>query len=522
MRPPPWMALLLLLALLIGGWLIAPSRSVSEPLFLSGQVTDAHGPVSGARVRHQTDPLSVSTDAAGRFRLPRRKSESGRMTASKEGYFIEGRSALRSPLVFRLTPLPATDHDDYEWVDPVPDRSNPHHCGNCHAEIYREWSGSGHANSATNRRFLNLFDGSDWHGRPGVSWSLLADNPDGAGVCTACHAPTVTSFNDPAYTDLRRVRGVFARGVHCDYCHKVADVHRVPNAPDEGIGRTHGRFGLKLLRPKEGQLFFGPLDDVDRGEDAFSPLYRESRYCASCHEGTVLGVHVYSTYSEWLASPARRQGKQCQTCHMKPTGQMTNIAPGHGGLERDPWTLANHRFFENSQLAMLRRCLTVSIVLTSEPHGVRAEVTIRTDDVGHRVPTGFVDRNLLLVAEPLDRDGRPLSLRAGPTLPSAAGQGFTGLPGKLYTKLLQDFDGRSPAPFWKARTEATDTRLWPGQADQLVFAFPVATNRVRVRILHRRFWPEVAVAKGWTNNEMIVLDQTIRVEPGKHVPTTRP
>ena len=74
----------------------------------------------------------------------------------------------------------------------------------------------------------------------------------------------------------------------------------------------------KQERPK--QLFFGPLDDVDRGEDAFSPLYRESRYCASCHEGIVFGVHVYSTYSEWLSSPARRAGKQCQDCHMAPTG----------------------------------------------------------------------------------------------------------------------------------------------------------------------------------------------------------
>ena len=57
-------------------------------------------------------------------------------------------------------------------------------------------------------------------------------------------------------------------------------------------------------------------------DDAFSPLYRQSRYCASCHEGTVLSVHVYSTYSEWLASPARREGKQCQSCHMAPTGTL--------------------------------------------------------------------------------------------------------------------------------------------------------------------------------------------------------
>src|SRR5207248_1591107 len=83
------------------------------------------------------------------------------------------------------------------------------------------------------------------------------------------------------------------------------------------------------------QVFFGPLDDADRGDDAFSPLYKQSLYCASCHEGVVFGVPVYTTYSEWLASLAKKAGQQCQDCHMKPTGAMTNFAPepfaGKGG-----------------------------------------------------------------------------------------------------------------------------------------------------------------------------------------------
>src|SRR5205823_3540611 len=181
-----------------------------------------------------------------------------------------------------------------------------------------------------------------------------------------------------------------ARGVHCDYCHKVADVS------NEHFGQTHGRFGLKLLRPTQGQLFFGPLDDVDRGEDAFTPLYHDSRYCASCHEGTVFGVPVYSTYSEWLESPARQQGRSCQSCHMAPTGALTNLAPGKGGIERDPATLANHRFFAGSQQEMLRRCLHVTIEVASSGAGVRADVEVRAEQVGHRVPTGFVDRHVVL------------------------------------------------------------------------------------------------------------------------------
>src|SRR5205823_9129509 len=193
-----------------------------------------------------------------------------------------------------------------------------------------------------------------------------------------------------------KVRGVDAQGVHCDYCHKVSG--------DGGgkVGYTHGRYKLDLKRPGEGQLFFGPLDDVDRGEDSYSGFYKESRYCAACHEGVVFGVHVYSTYSEWLDSPARRDGRHCQDCHMKPTGTMTNIAPGKGGIERDPQTLANHRFFAGSREEMLRRCLRVSL----EREGDRVTVEVRVDGVGHRVPTGFIDRQLLLTVEARDGNGR--------------------------------------------------------------------------------------------------------------------
>jgi hypothetical protein len=314
-------------------------------------------------------------------------------------------------------------------------------------------------------------------------------------------------FGADSYFDVRNARGVAAEGVHCDYCHKVQGI-------GEGqLGQSHGRFNLRLLRPAEGQLFFGPLDDVDRGEDSFSPFYRDSRYCASCHEGTVFGVAVYTTYSEWLASPARRDGKQCQTCHMAPTGRMTNIAPGHGGLERDPKTLANHRFFAGSPEEMLRGAVSLTAAARRQAGAVRAEVEVRADGAGHRLPTGFIDRHLLLVVEGLAADGKPLPPGDGPVLPRVAGRALAGRSGKLYAKLLKDFDGRSPAPFWKADPDAVDTRLTPGEPDQLTFVFPGATQRLRLRLLYRRFWQQVADEKHWPDNEIVVAEREVSVAP---------
>lgn len=486
--------ILLVLFTLLAGVLLIPARWSA----VVGEVHDEHGPVAGASVRFKGSPEAVWTDAEGRFRLPRRSQAAARVTACKAGYLIAGAAADAPGVAIRLTSLPSQDHEDYSWVDPDPDPARRHNCGNCHEEIHREWSASGHARSVSDRHFLNLYEGSDWHGQPNVGWSLLAEHPDGSGVCTACHAPTV-GFDDPAYYDLRKAAGTASRGVHCDYCHKVADVG------NRQIGLTHGRFGLELLRPAQGQLFFGPLDDVDRGEDVFAPLYRDSRYCASCHEGTVFGVPVYTTYSEWLTSPARAEGKHCQTCHMAPTGTLDNVAPGKGGIRRNPQTLANHRFFAGSQEEMLRRCLKVDVQLTSSPEGVLAEVEVRADQVGHRVPTGFADRHLLLVVEGFDAAGQPVAARTGPVLPPSTGMRFAGRRGRLYAKQLSDFAGHQPVPFWRAGPEPEDSRLLPERSDRSCYGFPAALCRVEVRLVYRRFWDEVAIQKNWPNDEIVIV-----------------
>jgi hypothetical protein len=456
-------------------------------------------------VRFKGTTSSAVTDAVGRFRLTQGanapRSPQTRLTAWKDGYLIAGQRFSARPIL-RMTPLPTEDNEGYEWIDPTPLAADEKRCGNCHAQIHREWAGGGHARSATGKHFRNLYDGSDWHGTPGAGWGLLVEKPDGAGVCSSCHAPTVRD-DDPALFDLRKVRGVNALGVHCDYCHKIAGL-------GEGqIGLAHGRFLHRLLRPAQGQLFFGPLDDVDRGEDTFAPFYRDSRYCAACHEGVVFGVSVYTTYSEWLKSPAGRAGRHCQDCHMKPTGRMVNFAPGHGGIDRDPQTLANHVFWDGSQEQMLRRCLRLDVTLRQQGQATLAEIHLSATGVGHRVPTGFIDRHLILVVEGQGVAGQPVAHSEGPTLPLAVGRELAGKPGRLYARMLKDENGNGPVPFWRAHFEPEDTRLLPDQPDVCHFRFGPGLARIHVRILHRRFWAEVARRKGWPDRDLVVIDRTV-------------
>lgn len=496
----------LLVLVIAGVWLslqrIAVNRSVR------GEVSDGKAPLPGAKVHYQALPVPAeSTDRRGRFTLPDMPGAL-RVSAWKQGYTIGTAAIGQHPLRLTLNPLPQDDNEDYAWIDPRPDGNHLNNCGNCHGEIYREWSSSGHASAAHNRRLLNLYDGTDWQGRSSATWNLLAEHPLGAGVCAKCHAPTLgdpfQAYDVLAY-DLLQTSGVARQGVHCDYCHKVAD------APTDKLGTRFGVDGLPLLRPADQrQLFFGPLDDAFREGESFSysPLYKDSRICASCHEGVLFGVHVYGTYSEWLASPARRQGQQCQSCHMTPTGTLTNIAPGKGGIERDPRTLASHRF-PGGEADMLRRCLTVSVTLGEDGDTVRANIEVLADNVGHRVPTGFIDRNLLLIVDAFDARNEPMRLISGPQLPPTVGRPYAGRPGWLYAKQLKSPDGKHPIPFWLAHQEPEDTRLLPGRPDRHAFQFAKGSNRLRVRLLYRRFWQEVAENKGWPDDEIVVVDRII-------------
>lgn len=86
----------------------------------------------------------------------------------------------------------------------------------------------------------------------------------------------------PGLEDISEVSGINKLGVHCDFCHKVEGVKKGE------VGFAHGRDLLRLSRPEKGQVFFGPMKDATRDDNSFSPIYQQSLYCASCHEGTLL------------------------------------------------------------------------------------------------------------------------------------------------------------------------------------------------------------------------------------------
>jgi hypothetical protein len=511
-RPLRYPLVLLALCLMGAYWI------TDRPGTAVGRVVEHEtgAPIPGARVGVKGMTRRVSSDDQGHFRLPLPRAAGHRIVAWKHGYYIA--AGARQPdgtTIIRLSAHPQEDSAEYEWLDPNPNPMSEHNCANCHVEIYRQWAASSHALSALNRHFLDMFDGGERRSDSDDGWNFSRHVPDARAVCVACHLPSVTA-DDPVAESPRAVSGIAREGIHCDFCHKIADVEQAY------VGWQHGRDAMRIIRPARGrQVFFGPLDDVDRGHDTYAPIYRSSQYCASCHEGTLFGIRVYETYSEWKSSSYARRGIECQHCHMKPDGVMRNFAPGHGGIARDSSTLATHQFPGASDREFLKDSVRLDLTASVHDQFLEVTTTVRPVQVGHRLPTGTPERHLLLLVQAATEDGRQLALHSGPRIPPPGGVGlpqrgnYAGMPGKLYGKLLEGIGGESPVPFWRAVQLSEDTRLDPDRPDACSFRFQLvgsfAKLRVEAKLIYRRFYKPILEAKGWPDQDVLLAEQAAEV-----------
>ncbi|MBK8589862.1 MAG: hypothetical protein IPN77_12150 [Sandaracinaceae bacterium] len=93
-----------------------------------------------------------------------------------------------------------------------------------------------------------------------------------------------------------------------------------------------------------------------------------------------------ATFTEWRASRAGRQGLACVGCHMP------RRADGH----------FDHRM-PGASAELLARAVRVRCAPPATPTGVTVQVTLRTQEVGHALPTGDIFRRLIVQAEARQR-----------------------------------------------------------------------------------------------------------------------
>ncbi len=490
---------------------------------VSGRVIDDldESPLAGAlvSVRARPDIAPVRTMADGTFVLPLAEPGIFEIAAAVDyvsggtNYFTDIQQAFdgMTNAELRLSRLPLADNPDYQ--PPAADQL----CIGCHFQYYQEWSGSRHAGAALNPWVLDLYSGD---GTPGGSAGYVFRDThadDDSGLCAVCHTPLEDVFT-PGELDLdEAVTPAGLDGVTCLACHQIAHVNDDVDALHH-LGNAEYRF--PQADAQTSFHVFGALPDVDRipMQNVYQPQFKESQFCASCHEykNPTTGAPGQGTYSEWLASPYAEPGenfRSCQDCHMPSRGTAGGI--GSGGPDRPASQRHSHAFVgANPETLSANIDLRMQLMREGQTLRVDAEVENRA---GHGFPSGISIRNAILHVD-ARIGGVQLQQTSGPTIPFWGSDDVPGVQpgdlagraGKGYAKLLQGrINGSgpvvSPVLFIDAESAASDTLIPSGAIDlsQYRFAVPPGTPesavvQIDARLLYRRAWRALAVTKGWT------------------------
>lgn len=465
-----------------------------------------------ARVRIQASDQYQQTDYEGRFQLlVPAEIDSLVVNAWAPGYF-NGETKLfveDSFVIINLHPLYQADNFEYEWINPFADSLSPSNCGNCHTEVLmNQWGKNAHALSAKNPFFLAMYYGKDTSLSVDCGVGYKKDFIETRGNCATCHIPGV-AVHDPWGIDPVSVTGASENGIFCDICHKIQNVKLT-----SGHGTT-GILSIDFLRPPTGkQVFFGPYDDIHE-PDAYLPLIRKSEFCAACHTGKFWGTEAYNSFNEWKSSPYPDMGIECQTCHMYPDSVSTHfVRPEKGGLERNPLNIPSHLQPGSRDPKILANALTMNTTVDQSSDSIEVMVTLFNDQTGHHVPTDRPSRNMVLLIDAYTEDGDELEFLTGERIPSWGGIGdvgagnYSGLPGKGFAKILEDFEGNAPVPSWRPSRILSDNRIAAFDTDTSFYYFkaPVSSSKVVItsRLLYRRFFKETMIEKGFDIDDILM------------------
>ncbi len=529
----------------------APLITTFENNMISGVVYDEEGPLDDAIVIIQATSIQTVTDSEGRFFLMG-MGEGIPVTVSawKHTYYsrkVDDIAPPHSDVEIHLERYQTSDNPEYEWIPPMGDHESA--CGGCHTILAPDWMNNAHAGAATNPRFLTIYNGTDIDGnqspstrygynrdygpfplppdptQPYYGPGYRLDFPDTTGNCAACHTPGA-AVDAPYDTDPTTVRGADEFGIHCDFCHKVADV-RLDAATGLPYPNMPGVLSMDIRRPftdeEDGeQLFFGTFADVNANEgDTYLPLIEESAFCAPCHFGVFWDTVIYNSFGEWLDSPysdPEFEGNQaCQQCHM-PTpyilsGEIvTNVAPGFGGIERDPTTIHAHTQPGAADVDLLQDTAELVLEVEQQDQSITVTVTVTNTRAGHHIPTDSPLRQIFLVISATDTQGNRLELEEGETLPTWAGN-LADEPGIYFAKILQEIwtEITPTGSYWSPTRILEDTRLPALESETVIFTFTVPPGsevNVEARLIFRRAFYEVAQQKGWDVPDILMETAT--------------
>ena len=253
-----------------------------------------------------------------------------------------------------------------ELVERSDEFPGSHKCGDCHIDIYKEWSESTHSKSYTSEEFR------------------VATNNYEFEFCIRCHAPETVFLSLENNTDdnteisvTPSEKGEIASrdynlkdGVDCQGCHLTVDCEF--SGPHSGIS-PH---------------------PIKQNEE----FYKRSELCGTCH---------VDTFEEYLTYVGNGNDETCQDCHMPAVKRKL--------IQDEPWQKLHkkkegkaHTFSSLSAIKRSKDFVELKFTeINNDNKQITGNVEIINTKVNHSIPTGkYGYREVLLLINLKDNLGR--------------------------------------------------------------------------------------------------------------------
>ena len=371
------------------------------------------------------------------------------------------------------------------------DWTNSTKCKSCHSEIFNQWANSNHKNLVESNPYYMVMESiaGEVEGKEFKQWCMGCHNPSGltTGLTQTGHSMNDNTLSNTLFeknaetlvnTYEKHGNTRLEEGVSCLTCHRITDASSEGNAsytlnltdrkkyPFEDDESTLGEF--------LGHKFINAKPNVHK-ESYMKPLYKDSKYCASCHDETspTTNKQIVSTFKEWEKSPYnnkedKTKNKSCIDCHMTYLKDdkftpLQGVSTDGGAVKKD---IKVHYFAgSNHFLAGLKDKENEDQILQLLRTSAKLDVNIRNNQIhvgvenvgaGHHLPTGVADfRELWLDITVKDVNDK-IVFSSG----KLDENGDLQADARPFMKVFADKDGNPVGLlFWKYEMLLSDTRI---------------------------------------------------------------
>lgn len=371
------------------------------------------------------------------------------------------------------------------------DWTNSTKCKSCHSEIFNQWANSNHKNLVESNPYYMVLEGiaAEVEGEEFRQWCMGCHNPSGltTGLTKTSHnmtGNTLTSTlfekNGKTLADNFQKHGNsrLEEGVSCLTCHRIVDAKSEGNASYTLDLTNRNKYPFEDEESSLGSWLghkFINAKPEEHKKSYLKPLYKEAKYCASCHDETspITGKQIVSTFKQWEKSEYnnlkdKTKHKSCIDCHMTYLKD-DKFSPlrgtsTDGGVVKDDVKVhyfagSNHflsglknKEHEDQTLQLLRTAAKLDVDIKDG----QIQVGVKNIGAGHHLPTGVADfRELWLDITVKDAKDKIVfssgKLKKDGNLDEDA---------RPFMKVFGD-ENRKPVGllFWKYKTLLKDTRI---------------------------------------------------------------